>query len=168
MCFVIYTKITYTHRSTLQLASDWPGPYNLLSSKPITHYLKKQKQVVQICDAIQPSNPLLPPFSSCPQSFPASGAFPTSWLFASGSQNIRVSASASVLPMIFRVVFLSDWLIWSCSLKDSQESSLSQFKIINSSALILKLSFSFSWALGHGLTNVSSKEPYSNILDFSS
>ena len=108
------------------------------------------------------------PSSSCPQSFPASGAFPTSWLFASGSQNIRVSASASVLPMIFRVVFLSDWLIWSCSLKDSQESSLSQFKIINSSALILKLSFSFSWALGHGLTNVSSKEPYSNILDFSS
>ena len=38
-------------------------------------------------------------FSSCPQSFPASGSFPVSWLFASGGQNIGASASASVLPM---------------------------------------------------------------------
>ena len=38
-------------------------------------------------------------FSSCPQSFPASGSFPMSWLFTSGGQRIRVSASASVLPM---------------------------------------------------------------------
>ena len=37
------------------------------------------------------------PFSSCPQSFPASGSFPISWLFASGGQSI--GASASVLPM---------------------------------------------------------------------
>ena len=37
------------------------------------------------------------PFSSCLQSFPASGAFPVSWLFASGVQSI--GASASVIPM---------------------------------------------------------------------
>ena len=37
------------------------------------------------------------PFFSCLQSFPASGSFPMSWLFASGGQNTR--ASASVLPM---------------------------------------------------------------------
>ena len=37
------------------------------------------------------------PFSSCPQSFPASGSFPMSWLFASASQNVGVSAS--VFPM---------------------------------------------------------------------
>ena len=37
-------------------------------------------------------------FSSCPQSFPASGSFPVSQLFASG-QSIGASASASVLPM---------------------------------------------------------------------
>ena len=36
------------------------------------------------------------PFSSCPQSFPASGSFPVSQLFASGGQSIGVSASASV------------------------------------------------------------------------
>ena len=39
------------------------------------------------------------PFSSCPQSFSASGSFPMSQLFASGGQIIGVSASTSVLPM---------------------------------------------------------------------
>ena len=39
------------------------------------------------------------PFSSYLQSFPASGSFPVSWLFASGGQSTGVSASASVLPM---------------------------------------------------------------------
>ena len=39
------------------------------------------------------------PFSSCLQSFPASGFFPMSQFFASGGQSIGVSASASVLPM---------------------------------------------------------------------
>ena len=39
------------------------------------------------------------PFSSCPQSFPASGSFQMSQLFASGGQNIGVSASTSVLKM---------------------------------------------------------------------
>ena len=39
------------------------------------------------------------PFSSCPQSFPASGSFQISQLFTSGGQSIRVSASTSVLSM---------------------------------------------------------------------
>ena len=39
------------------------------------------------------------PFSSCHQSFPASGSFPMNQLFASGDQSIGVSASTSVLPM---------------------------------------------------------------------
>ena len=38
-------------------------------------------------------------FSSCPQSFPASGSFQTSQLFTSGGQSIGVSASTSILPM---------------------------------------------------------------------
>ena len=37
------------------------------------------------------------PFSFCPQSFPTSGSFPRSWLFASGAQSTR--ASALVLPV---------------------------------------------------------------------
>ena len=43
------------------------------------------------------------PFSSCLQSFPASGSFPMSWLFALGGQNIGVSAS--VLPMNIQDLF---------------------------------------------------------------
>ena len=39
------------------------------------------------------------PFSSCPQSFPASGSLPMSQLFISGGQSIGVSASTSVLLM---------------------------------------------------------------------
>ena len=39
------------------------------------------------------------PYSSYPQSFPASMSFAMSWLFASGGQSIRTSALASVLPM---------------------------------------------------------------------
>ena len=38
------------------------------------------------------------PFSSCPQSFPASGSFQMSQPFTSGGQSMGVSASTSVLP----------------------------------------------------------------------
>ena len=44
------------------------------------------------------------PFSSCLQSFPASGSFPRSQFFTSGRQSIGVSASASVLPK-----HIQDW-----------------------------------------------------------
>ena len=43
-------------------------------------------------------SPSVVPFFSCPQSFPASGSFPMSQVFASGGQSIEVSASTSVLP----------------------------------------------------------------------
>ena len=76
------------------------------------------------------------PFSSCPQSFPASESFPVSQLFAWGGQSIGVSALASVLPKNTQDWSL-EWTGWiSCSPRDSQESSPTpQFKSINSSAL---------------------------------
>ena len=52
------------------------------------------------------------PFSSCPQSFPASGSFPVSQLFASGGQSTGVSASASVLPMNTQDWSPSEWTGW--------------------------------------------------------
>ena len=57
-----------------------------------------QTHVHRVGDTIQPSHPVVP-FSSCLQSFPASGSFQMSQLFASGGQSIAVSASTSVLPM---------------------------------------------------------------------
>ena len=59
------------------------------------------------------------PFSSCFQSSPAAGSFPTSQLCASGSQSIGASVSASVLPMniqdLFPITYIlhSLWLSWN-------------------------------------------------------
>ena len=79
------------------------------------------------------------PFSSGPQSFPASGPFPMSQFFASGGQNIGASDSASVLPMN-----IQDWLplgltgLISFQLKGlSRVFSTPQFKSINSSMFSL-------------------------------
>ena len=52
------------------------------------------------------------PFSSCPQSFPASRSFPVSQLFASGGQSIGASASTSVLPMNSQDWSLLGWTGW--------------------------------------------------------
>ena len=48
-------------------------------------------------------------FSSCLQSFPASGSFPMSQFFATGGQSIGISASASVLPMNIQGWFPLGW-----------------------------------------------------------
>ena len=66
-------------------------------------------------ESIRPSNHFIHccPFSSCLQSFPAPGSFPMTGLFASGGQNIGVSASASVLPMNIQDWFplgLTGWI----------------------------------------------------------
>ena len=52
------------------------------------------------------------PFSSCPQSLPASGSFPMSQLFAWGGQSVGVSASASVLPTNTQDLSPSGWIGW--------------------------------------------------------
>ena len=52
------------------------------------------------------------PFSSCPQSLPASGSFPMSQPFAWGGQSIGVSVSASVLPMNTQDLSPSGWTGW--------------------------------------------------------
>ena len=68
------------------------------------------------------------PFSSCPQSFPASGSFPMSQLFASGGQNTGVSASISVLPMNTQDWSPLGWTGW-ISLQTSDIFRFNQFFI---------------------------------------
>ena len=51
-------------------------------------------------------------FSSGLQSFPASGSFQMSQLFALESQSIKISASRSVLPMNIQVLFPLGWTDW--------------------------------------------------------
>ena len=66
------------------------------------------------CPSIQWCNPTISssmiPFSSHPQSFPASGYFPKSQLFTSGGQSIVTSAS--VLPVNIQAWFPSGWTGW--------------------------------------------------------
>ena len=86
------------------------------------------------------------PFSSCLQSFPASGAFPMTKLFASGGQSIGISGSESVLAMNIQDWFPWEWLVWSpCSLK-----TLKSFLQHHSSkASILQCSAFFLIQLSH-------------------
>ena len=89
----------------------------------------------------------LVPFSSCLQSFPASGSFPMSQFFASGGQRIGVSASASVLAMNIQDWFslgLTGWISFQ-SKGLSKSSPTPQFIRINS----LVLSFLFLNIYGH-------------------
>ena len=62
------------------------------------------------------------PFSSCPQSLPASESFPMSQLFAWGGQSIGISALASFLPMNTQDWSLDGLVGSPCSPRDSQES----------------------------------------------
>ena len=78
------------------------------------------------------------PFSSCPQSLPASESFPVSQLFAWSGQSTGLSALASFLPEKSRADLQNGLVGSPCSPRDSQESSPTpQFKGVNSSALSL-------------------------------
>ena len=79
------------------------------------------------------------PFSSCPQSLPASESFPMSQHFAGGGQSTGVSALAYSFQRNPRADLLQNGLVGSpCSPRDCQESSPTpQFKSINSSVLSL-------------------------------
>ena len=79
---------------------------------PVHHQLPETTQTHVHCvgDAIQPSSSVIP-FSSCPQSFPASGSFQMSQLFTSGGQ--RISFSFSISPSNEHpglISFRMDWL----------------------------------------------------------
>ena len=78
---------------------------------PVLHYLLEFAQTYfhWVSDAIQLSNPLLSPFPSAFNLYPALGSFPMSQFFTSGYQSIRVSASASVLPMNIQDWFPLEW-----------------------------------------------------------
>ena len=96
--------------SVAQLCPTLCDPMNHSTpSLPVHHQLSEftQIQVQWVSDAIQPSHPL-----SSPQSFPASGSFQMSQLFASCGQSIRVSASASVLPMNIQDWSPLGWTGW--------------------------------------------------------
>ena len=93
------------------------------------------------------------PFSSRPQSFPVSGSFQMSQLFASSGQSIRVSASTSVLPMNTQDWFPLGWTGWislqSKGLSRVFSNTTVQFKSNNSSALSFLCSSTLTFIHDH-------------------
>ena len=87
-------------------------------------------------ESVMPSSHLIlcRPFSSCPQSLPASECFPMSQLFAWGGQSIGVSASASFLPKNSQDWFPLEWTGW-ISLQSKE------FSRVFSSTTVLKHQF---------------------------
>ena len=75
-------------------ATPWTAAHEASLSFTISRSLLKLRSI----ESVMPSNHLI--LFSCLQSFPASGSFLMSQLFASGGQSQRASALASVLPMI--------------------------------------------------------------------
>ena len=89
------TPRTVAHQASLSFTISW----NLLKLMSI--------KSVMLCNHLILCHLLSTLFSSCLQSFPASGSFPVSQLLASGTQSIGASASASVLPMSIQSWFPS-------------------------------------------------------------
>ena len=90
-------------------------------------------------ESVMPSNHLTP-CSSCLQSFPTSGSFPMSQLFASSGQSFRDSASASINPSSEYSGLISSRTDWFdlLAVQGTHKSLLQhQFESINSSALSL-------------------------------
>ena len=121
-----------------------------LPGLPVHHQLQEftQTHIHQWCHpTISPS---VVSFSSCLQSFPASGSFPVNSFFALGGQSIGVSASASVLPMNIQsglISFRVDWF----DLLVVQGTLKSLLQHHNSKASILKFSWKLTWVLKVGL-----------------
>ena len=102
----IFNQFSSVTQSCLTLCNsmDYSTP-----GLPVHHQLRESTQthVHWVGDTIQPSYSL-----SHLQSFPSSGSFQMSQLFASGGQSIGVSASTSVLPMNIHDWFPLGWTGW--------------------------------------------------------
>ena len=109
--FVIIQFSSVQSLSRVRLfAIPWTAAHQ--ASLSITHSRSPPKPMS--IQSVMPCNNLLSviPFSSCHQSFPASGFFPLSQFFKSGGQSIGVSASASVLPMNTQDWSPLGWTAW--------------------------------------------------------
>ena len=110
---------------------------------PVHHQLPEftQTHVHQVGDDIQPSHTLVNPFSSCPQSFPASASFPMSQLLASGGKywsfSFNVSPSNEHPGLIsFRMNWL-DLLTVQGTLKSLLQHHSSKASILQHSAFFI-------------------------------
>ena len=129
-------EVQFSH----SVVSDSLRPHELQHSRPpcpspIPGVYSNSCPLSQWCHPTISSSVI--PFSSCLQSFPASGSFPVSQFFTSDGQSIGVSASTSVLPMNIQHWFPLGWTGWISLLSKGLPRVFSNttFKSINSSVL---------------------------------
>ena len=120
--------------------TPWTAAPQVSLSFTISWSLLKLKSI----ELVMPSNHLIP-FYSYLQSFPASGPFPVSWLFASSGPSIQASVSASILPNLRLISFRIDWF----DLLPVQEILKSLLQHHDSKAWILWPSALFTVQLSH-------------------
>ena len=144
-CLLLGRKVT-TNLSSVQF-SRWVMSNSLQPHE--SHHARPpcSSSTLRVSSDSRPSSPWchpaisssVVPFSSCPQSLPASESFPMSQVFAWYGQSTGVSALASFLPKKSQGWSPSEWTGWiSLQSMDSQESSpTTQFKSTNSSVLSL-------------------------------
>ena len=116
--FVLFLQIVTGFQFSLvaQLCLTLCDPMDCsMPGLPVHHQLMSLPKLMSI-ESVMTSNHLIlcHPLSSCLQSFPTSGSFQMSQLFASGGQNIGVSASTSVLPMNTQDWSPLGWTGWTC------------------------------------------------------
>ena len=97
--FIIWVRIQYlsfSHSVIPDSENPWTAAHQASLFITISQSLLKLMSV----ELVMPSNHLIlcHLLLSCPRSFPASGSFPICWLFTSGAQSTRASASVSILP----------------------------------------------------------------------
>ena len=80
--------------SSLSVVSNFETPLTAAHQGSLSFTVSWSLLRLMSIESVMPSNHLILccPFSSCPQSFPALGSFPMSWLFTSGGQSIGASA----------------------------------------------------------------------------
>ena len=99
----MFSSVQFSH----SVVSDFLWPHRLQHARlpypsPTSTFYSNSCPLSQWCHPTISASVI--PFSSCPQSFPASGSSQMSQLFVSGDQSMEVSASASVLP-----INIQDW-----------------------------------------------------------
>ena len=147
--FLIKSEKPATTQFRCSVVSDSLGPHELQHSRPpcpspTPRVHSNSRPSSRWCHPAISSSVV--PFSSSPQSFPASESFQMSQLFASVGQSIGVSASASVLPMNIR-----DWFpLGLTGLISLQSKGLSRgLQHHSSKASILRCSAFFMVQLSH-------------------
>ena len=102
----------FSFSSVTQLYPTLCDPMNRSTPGPLSITNSWSSLKLMCIESVMPSSlsSSVVPFSSCPQSLPASGSFPMSQLFTWGGQSIGVSALASVLPMN-----IQDWSPLGCT-----------------------------------------------------